>query len=87
MPKKKKTRKQKELTDVRHQTEPTITYTAMFEPKSQERQNIVVTKQPAPSRNIMTADYRYLAGDLRKTLLLTFIIITIQLGLKFGANL
>lgn len=96
MPKKKKTRKQKELTDVRRHNEPRVTKTATFEPSPQTRHVPIATTSPQPEpktistvtpRHISTADYKYLAGDLRKTLFLTFAIVAIELVLKFGTGI
>lgn len=95
MPKKKKTRKQKTLADVRRQKEPKVAYTAFSESKPQEREQAVAPSAPEESqpavrpskRIVQTSDYKYLAGDLRKTLLLTTSIIVIELAIKFGTGI
>lgn len=95
MPKRKKTRKQKTMADVRRQTDQNVTYTtATIEPKTQLPQEHVAVTQPlhqpvrqTTQRNIITADYHYLGRDLTKTLVLTGIIIIIQLALKFGIGM
>ena len=95
MPKKKKTRKQKTLADVRRQKEPKVTNTAFAESKPQTRENVVAPSTPdemqPPSRTskriVQTSDYHYLARDLRKTILLTTSIIVIELAIKFGTGI
>lgn len=73
MPKKNKTREQKILADKRRSVENKSLYT-FTSTLSQSQQ-----KQPAAGRKhttaIATASYQYLAGDLRKTLLFTFLVI------------
>lgn len=96
MPKKKKTRKQKTLADERRKIEPKVTQTAVIESKPQAREEHVSAPISAPPqpihnstvpRNIITTNYHYLAGDLRKTLLLTGVIVGIQLLIKFGTDI
>ena len=95
MPKKKKTRKQKALSDVRRQKEPTVTFTTLAEHKTQPREHSVASSTPTavPTTHhtvkhaILTTDYHYLGGDLRKTLFLTIAIIVIQLAIKFGTGI
>jgi hypothetical protein len=95
MPKKKKTRKQKALTDVRRQTEPKDIQTATFETKPQTREEkdgapkiaIPQPVRPTTYRNIITTDYHYLAGDLRKTLFLSGAIVILEIALKFGTGI
>lgn len=94
MPKKKKTRKQKALADVRRKTDSNVTTTAIFESKPQTREEHVPSSpqvsnpiRHTPSRTIVTADYRYLSGDLRKTLFVTAFIIVIELVLKYATGI
>lgn len=90
MPKKKKTRKQKQLADVRRQTEPTVTHTATTKRDYNVREEhevasapqSVQTQKPTVTRSIVTADYHHLTHDLRKTLILTGIILAAQLVVK-----
>lgn len=77
MPKKKKTREQKILADKRRNVENQSLYT-FTSPLSQapKKQSANTTPKAA---TISTASYKYLAGDLRKTLLLTFFIMVAEL--------
>lgn len=95
MPKKKKTRKQKSLADVRRQKEPKATQIAFAESKPQKEEHTVAptaTEEPqtpirTSKRIVQTSDYQYLARDLRKTILLTTSIIVIELAIKFGTGI
>ena len=90
MAKKKKTRKQKQLADVRRQTETITTHTATVETQQPTREEHTTASTPSVSRHqklpvhhvIATADYRYLRKDLLKTVILTAAILIIQFALK-----
>lgn len=72
MPKKKKTRKQKILADMRHKVvveEPKIEY------KSQPSQPQADRIQQSSVKAIATSSYQYLYSDLVKTIVLTISII------------
>lgn len=95
MPKKKKTRKQKELADVRRRTEPAAQVQALVIEKKQqfteERSSVQVSPSDSPKKSqsysTIHEDYKYLGKDLRKTILLTAVIIGLELVLKFGTGL
>ncbi len=78
MPKKKKTRKQKILADMRHKTvkmqSPHAVAKLFEEPK-------VEHKIHSPIRAIATSNYQYLYSDLFKTIVLTLSIIAGELVL------
>lgn len=85
MAKKKKTRKQKRLADMRHKE-----YTAQpLEPIQSERnesQKIYPSSQPIqPKKEIITTHYSYLYSDLAKTLILTISVIVVELVLRYFA--
>jgi hypothetical protein len=90
MPKKKKTRKQKALADVRRKTEPAATHNATIQAHKHEREEhhqASALQAPRPqkvdaSRSIATADYHYLSVDLRKTVILTAVILIAEFILK-----
>jgi hypothetical protein len=90
MPKKKKTRKQKQLADVRRQTETITPHTATVENHQPVREEHVIASTPHASRpqrhlahqSIATADYTYIRKDLLKTVILTGTIIVLELILK-----
>ena len=90
MAKKKKTRKQKQLADVRRQTETFMPHTATVEAHQPVREEHPAASAPHISRPqkfstahvIATADYRYLRKDLLKTVILTAAILIIQFALK-----
>lgn len=77
MPKKKKTREQKVLADKRRDNENQSLYT-FTSTLSQSQKKPAATAQKHAA-TISTASYNYLAGDLRKTLLLTLFIIVAEL--------
>lgn len=95
MPKKKKTRKQKLLADVRQQTEPQVartatTYTipeARGDEKPASSPKVSRQEKPTQPSAIMTSGYPYLVKDLWKTLILTCVIIGLELLLKFGTGI
>ena len=95
MAKKKKTRKQKQLADVRRQTETVTPYTATVEahqPTREEHSTAptphVARMQKTPAHHaIATADYRYLRKDLLKTVILTAAILIIQFALKHATGI
>jgi hypothetical protein len=95
MPKKKKTRKQKALADVRRQTVTVSPHTATTEVKQtvrEEHQPAPTPEVPRPQKSfphhaIATTDYHYLSHDLRKTLILTAAILGIQIILKQVAGI
>ena len=90
MPKHKKTRKQKQLADVRRQTETFTPHIATVETSKPVREEHHAAPAPQALRpqkytathTIATADYRYLNTDLRKTVILTVAILAIQILLK-----
>ena len=101
MAKKKRTRRQKELADirrhelasalgVRRHTSQSTAPSFSLEPSIQI-QNEAPTAQPAPIINkpasaIATHDYRYLSSDLLKTMILTCSIIIAEIVLRFLAK-
>ena len=90
MPKKKKTRKQKQLADVRRQTETPVTHTATISVPKPVREEHETAPEPqlsppqksVASRSITTTDYHYLSYDLRKTLILTGVILVAEIVIK-----
>ena len=102
MPKKKKTRKQKIIADVRHKQYVDQPITAKIDSLTQiKSENMPIETKPnykqqtpyAPQQNlnqaITTSHYTYLYSDLLKTLILTFSIIIAELLIRylfFGAN-
>ena len=90
MPKKKKTRKQKQLADVRRQTEPTVSHTATIQrdhPVREEHETASTiqslhSQKPVMARSVVTTDYHYLTHDLRKTVILTALILAAQIIIK-----
>ena len=96
MPKKKKTRKQKEQSDVRRQSEPVVSFhtpafkTQQHVRKEQDDSSTPLTSSPIKSSaayRVSTTDYHYLSGDLRKTLIITAVIIGLEVLLKFGTGI
>lgn len=96
MPKKKKTRKEKILSDQRRQTHqaagtsPSVTSTprGMNDLLTSDQPNTTVAFATPKSTStaqhaISTIDYKYLPGDLMKTAILTGSIIVIELVIKF----
>lgn len=93
MPKKVKTRKQKLLSETRRKNAaPTAReagYTTYSLPSpSSNTESLSPSKIPAEMdegarTRVITADYRYLTLDLKKTMLLTFSIILAELVIKF----
>jgi hypothetical protein len=82
MPKKKKTLKQKLLSDHRREANNTASYSFVAERlESQSKQPIVPSKEH--TQTISTKSYGYLATDLRKTALFTIGIIVIELVIRF----
>ena len=85
MPKKKKTRKQKAIADMRH-----IEYKHLHKPL-EEKSSLPPTAfkpQQNVKQAIAVADFRYLYSDLTKTIILTSSIIIAELVIKhfFGAQ-
>jgi hypothetical protein len=95
MAKKKKTRKQKALADVRRQTETFTPHTATVTAHQPLREEQLTTATPHVSRPqklpvqhaIATADYRYLRKDLRRTVILTVAILIIEFALKHATGI
>ena len=88
MPKKKKTRKLKKLSDVRRQVnlprqELSISGNKSFANEVTKIAAPVIKQQPIIAHAISTNDYRYLSTDLFKTAIVTSIIIIIELLLNF----
>lgn len=93
MPKKVKTRKQKLLSETRRKNATPAAreadYTTYSLPSaSSNTESLSPSKIPAEmgegeKTHVITADYRYLTFDLRKTMLLTFSIIIAELAIKF----
>ena len=82
MPKKKKTREQKMLADKRRELGNQTLYTFISTPSKSQGELIPhASKQPAVA--ISTTSYRYLAGDLQKTLLFTTFIVVTELLVKY----
>jgi hypothetical protein len=89
MAKNKKTRKQKQLADVRRQTATFTPHTATVETYQPTREehtaatpHISRPQKLSAHHAIATADYRYLRKDLLKTVILTAAILIIQFALK-----
>jgi hypothetical protein len=77
MPKHKKTREQKIMADHRRETTSSPLYSLPSESlKQQAKPTIMHTK---PAVNISTNSYQYLTSDLRKTAIITAVIIGIEL--------
>lgn len=89
MPKKKKTRKQKMLTDSRHQAEkndvPTQ-QTFSYSVESPKRKETTISPKVSVSHAISTSEYSYLSKDLIKTFAVTGIIIFAEILLFFILN-
>lgn len=89
MAKKSKTRKQKILADSRKKAPPIIEKKVDLTTYSLPVTKITPAPVPTPRSElsapitIATAPYTYLSSDLRKTLLLTFFIMTLQLIIKY----
>ena len=89
MPKKKRTRKQKMVGDLRQTTNQQPLPTEQMQTYSVEKKAIVAPKIVAPAhsaKTIATSEYRYLSKDLLKTVLLTCSIIVIELVLQRLTN-
>lgn len=95
MPKHKKTRKQKQLADVRRHTETQTTHTATVDTHTPVREEHTIApapQAPRPQKHtstyvIATSDYHYVIGDLRKTVILTTAIIVAEVLLKQFAGI
>ena len=84
MPKKKKTRKQKILSDLRQQQAIVPSTHISFEDKPSEHVTHVQHVPSTPSRiSISTSSYAYLSHDLWKTFFLTIIIVIVELALHY----
>lgn len=91
MPKKKKTRKQKIVSDQRRQTSPTVSHvskvTLSEHPKERPTTPSIhpeqVVQKPTLSHAIATNDYLYLSRDLLRIATLTGVIVIIELLLRF----
>ena len=87
MAKKKKTRRQKELADIRRRRagthlKPDQTSPVTAPTYSLEQKTSVPPVQPI-AHSIATSSYRYLSSDLLKTLILTCSIIVVEILLRF----
>lgn len=86
MPKKKKTRKQKIISEMRHREYKT----QVIAPKDDIHVSVTpIQPKQEPVQAIATQRYSYLYSDLRKTIILTFMIVLTELilgYLKIGAN-
>lgn len=83
MPKRKKTRKEKIVADVRRETNPVPVYTVpaiVLTKKSSVPQHTTHTAKPV---TIATTDYHYLSKDLLKTGIFTGVIVALELVLHF----
>lgn len=80
MPSKKKTRKEKMLSDTRRtQTLQTASATYSFSGSSANRNTKIAANSGPSTESITTQNYLYLTHDLRKTLVVTILIIAVQL--------
>jgi hypothetical protein len=87
MPKKKKTRRGKILTDLRRQPTHTFSQTSsvlssLKSVEEKEEEPVISHSSPLHMSPILTSDYRYLSRDLFKTALLTGLIIVAEVVVK-----
>ena len=79
MAKKRKTKEQKKLADLRHDFSHTFVIKAPSETRKQLQSNKVITSIVTEQNQTHTNSYPYLAKDLSKTAVLTAVILTLQI--------
>lgn len=88
MPKKKKTLKQKKLSDLRREQEPVVSPLSVSEKNTFQKSEAIPaqpmkTHQTAVQQTIPTSNYNYLSSDLLKTAIVTGVIIVLELLLHY----
>lgn len=88
MAKKKKTRKQKFLADLRQNNLPNSESVAEIKlPLQSVSSPLKTSSQPSFRAAIATSSYAYVSGDLLKTFFLTLFIVILELGLHYFLKL
>jgi hypothetical protein len=81
MPKKKKTRKQKMMADVRAESTNSLLYS--FVPKTPLVGNNPSFQEKKIQSKIITDDYQYLGKDLRNITIITLFVVLIELTIRY----